>query len=80
MEKAILGNDIFEKFNEGELRLPGKTIACKDIAWSKHLERNRRHVQLSFGENRAEQEHQNAHSRNPARNARSHRGERGLHQ
>ena len=36
MEKAILGNDIFEKFNEGELRLPGKTVTFKDIAWSKH--------------------------------------------
>ena len=36
MEKANLGNDIFEKFNEGELRLSGKTVAFKDIAWSKH--------------------------------------------
>lgn len=36
MEKAILGNDIFEKFNEGELRLPSKTVAFKGIAWSKH--------------------------------------------
>ncbi|MDY6263134.1 MAG: cupin domain-containing protein [Fibrobacter sp.] len=36
MEKANLGNDIFEKFNEGELRLPGKTAAFKDIAWSMH--------------------------------------------
>ena len=36
MEKANLGNDIFEKFNEGELRLPSKTVAFKGIAWSKH--------------------------------------------
>ena len=36
MEKTNLGNDIFEKFNEGELRLPGKTVAFKGIAWSKH--------------------------------------------
>jgi hypothetical protein len=32
MEKAILGDDIFKKFNEGELRLPGKTITFRDIA------------------------------------------------
>ena len=36
MEKAILENVLFEKFNEGELRLPGKTVAFKGIAWSKH--------------------------------------------
>ena len=36
MEKALLGNNLFEKFNEGELRLPGKAIPFKDIAWSKH--------------------------------------------
>ena len=28
--------DLFEKFNNGELRLPEKTILFKEIAWSKH--------------------------------------------
>ena len=28
--------ELFEKFNNGELRLPSKTKAFKDIAWSKH--------------------------------------------
>ncbi len=36
MEKALLGNNLFEKFNNGELRLPDKTILFRDIAWSKH--------------------------------------------
>jgi quercetin dioxygenase-like cupin family protein len=36
MEKAILGNDLFEKFNNGELRLPGKAKAFKDLPWNKH--------------------------------------------
>lgn len=29
-------NELFEKFNNGELKLPNKTIAFKDIPWSKH--------------------------------------------
>ena len=28
--------ELFEKFNNGELRLPEKTICFKKIAWSKH--------------------------------------------
>ena len=28
--------DLFEKFNNGELRFPEKTILFKEIAWSKH--------------------------------------------
>ena len=27
---------VFESFNNGQLRLPGKTISFADIAWSKH--------------------------------------------
>ena len=27
---------IFESFNKGQLRLPGKTVSFADIAWSKH--------------------------------------------
>ena len=28
--------EVFEFFNSGQLRLPGKTISFADIAWSKH--------------------------------------------
>ena len=28
--------EVFESFNNGQLRLPGKTISFADIAWSKH--------------------------------------------
>ena len=29
-------NEVFEKFNEGNLRLPNKEISFSEIAWSKH--------------------------------------------
>lgn len=29
-------NEVFEKFNEGNLRLPNKAISFSEIAWSKH--------------------------------------------
>ena len=29
-------NEVFEKFNEGNLRLPGNAISFSEIAWSKH--------------------------------------------
>ena len=28
--------EVFESFNNGQLRLPGRTISFADIAWSKH--------------------------------------------
>ena len=28
--------EVFESFNNGQLRLPGKTISFADISWSKH--------------------------------------------
>ena len=31
-----MSNELFEKFNDGELRLPEKVIEFKDIPWSKH--------------------------------------------
>ena len=31
-----MSNELFEKFNDGELRLPEKVIKFKDIPWSKH--------------------------------------------
>jgi quercetin dioxygenase-like cupin family protein len=29
-------NEVFEKFNEGKLSLPGKLVSFNEIAWSKH--------------------------------------------
>ena len=29
-------NEIFEKFNDGKLSLPGKSVLFSEIAWSKH--------------------------------------------
>jgi len=29
-------NEVFEKFNEGKLSLPGKLVSFSEIAWSKH--------------------------------------------
>lgn len=31
-----MNNNVFEKFNNGTLRLPDKTISFEDITWSKH--------------------------------------------
>ena len=31
-----MNHEVFESFNNGQLRLPGKTILFADIAWSKH--------------------------------------------
>lgn len=31
-----MNNEVFEKFNEGNLRLPNRDISFSEIAWSKH--------------------------------------------
>lgn len=31
-----MNHEVFESFNNGQLRLPGKTVSFADIAWSKH--------------------------------------------
>ncbi len=31
-----MNHEVFESFNNGQLRLPGKTISFADIVWSKH--------------------------------------------